>query len=612
MSRKLGFLSIFCISAGAMISSGLFVLPGLAFAQAGPVVFLSYFVAGLVALTTVLSLSELVTAMPKAGGDYFYVSRTFGQLFGTVSGLLSWLALSLKSAFAIIGLAELAFLILGIDLVVSALILTLLFTILNLVGIKEAVSFQIFLVIALLAILILFTISGLQKIVIARYEPFLSHGFNALFSTAGFVFVSFGGVLTTASIAGEIKNPARNIPLGLIISTIIVTIVYMLVTFVLVGSIPPEMFEQSLAPVASAARLIGGNPLYLAIVIASFLAFVTTANGGILTASRYPVALAKDNMLPKLLTRTSAGGKNPYPAIITTGCLIAISVTLKLDLLIKAASTVILLSNIFAHISVIVMRESKISNYRPTFRAPFYPWLQITGIIIFILLIVDMGMEPVLLSLFFVFGGIVIYFIRKSKSRFDSPAILHLLERITNKKLGTQHLSNELRTIVRDRDGITKDDFDQVIESSHFLDLEKQVDLDEFMKELCPIVHNSILFLEPDDVIKLLKEREAESSTVISDFVAIPHIIIDGKKIFSVFLIRAKNGIMFSDQYPAIKAVFVLIGTRDMRNLHLRALAAIAQVIQTPDFNKRWLIARNHDEINDLFLLTPRKRSKYP
>jgi amino acid permease len=95
VKKTLGFISVFSISAGAMISSGLFVLPGMAFARSGPAVFLSYFLAGSVALTTVLSLSELITAMPKAGGDYFYVSRSFGHLFGTVTGLLSWFALSL-------------------------------------------------------------------------------------------------------------------------------------------------------------------------------------------------------------------------------------------------------------------------------------------------------------------------------------------------------------------------------------------------------------------------------------------------------------------------------------------------------------------------------------
>ena len=238
MKKTIGFISIFCISAGAMISSGLFVLPGLAFAKAGPAVCLSYFIAGCVALTTVLSLSELITAMPKSGGDYFYVSRTFGQLFGTVSGLLSWLALSLKSAFAVIGIAELIYLVSGINLTLSAVILAILFTGINLFGVKEALRFQVVLVIALIGILIAFFGLGMQDVILQRFEPFMSHGMNAVFSTAGFVFVSFGGVLTTASIAGEVRNPSRNIPLGLIGSTIAVTILYTLVTFAVVGMIP--------------------------------------------------------------------------------------------------------------------------------------------------------------------------------------------------------------------------------------------------------------------------------------------------------------------------------------------------------------------------------------
>jgi len=262
MKKTLGFVSIFCISAGAMISSGLFVLPGLAFGKVGPAVFISYFLAGIAALTTVLSLSELITAMPKAVGDYYYVSRSFGQLFGTVSGLLSWLALSLKSAFAIIGIAELAYLTFGGDLVIYATILAVFFTLLNLLGVKEAVRFQIVLVLFLIMILISFLAVSLSSVRAIQFEPFLPKGLNSLFPTAGFVFVSFGGVLTTASIAGEIKNPAKNIPLGLITSTVIVTLLYTSVIFVVVGIVPMEELPQSLAPIALAGDESGGLILY--------------------------------------------------------------------------------------------------------------------------------------------------------------------------------------------------------------------------------------------------------------------------------------------------------------------------------------------------------------
>ncbi len=609
MKKSIGLSGIFCISAGAMISSGLFILPGLAFAKAGPSVFVSYFIAGLVALTTVLSLSELITAMPKAGGDYYYVSRTFGQLFGTVSGLLSWLALSLKSAFAVIGIAELIYLTFGINLTISAVILTIIFTAINLYGVQEAVKFQVALVVALILILIAFFGIGIENVQVQRYEEFFSHGLNAMFSTAGFVFVSFGGVLTTASIAGEIKNPSRNIPLGLIGSTIAVTLLYTVVTFVVVGTMPPDQLAASLAPIAIAGEISGGKILYYAIMIASLLAFITTANGGILTASRYPIALSEDGMMPESFQKTSKVKKTPFVAVIATGVLISLSVTLNLDSLIKAASTVILLSNIFAHLSVIVMRESRVSTYRPTYKSPFYPWLQIFGIIAFMLLIIDMGMEPILLSLLFTSAGVILYFVRRDSNHKNNSAIIHLVQRITNKELVSGNLQNELRTIVKDRDEIVHDEVDKVIKNSTYIELDKVIKVDELWQSVADKLSDELP--EGESVEKLIegmKTREQESSTVISDFVAIPHVIIEAKNYFKVILVKAKDGIDFCDDYNKVKAVFILIGSKDMRNLHLRTLAAIAKVVQEPDFEEDWLKANNHEELKDIFTLSKRTR----
>jgi basic amino acid/polyamine antiporter, APA family len=610
MKKHMGLAGIFCISAGAMISSGLFVLPGLAFAKAGPGVFLSYFLAGLAALTTVLSLSELITAMPKAGGDYFYVSRTFGQLYGTVSGVLSWLALSFKSAFAIFGIAELLYLTFGLPQRPAAVAMAAVFTALNLLGVKEAVRFQVALVALLIGILILFFAIGLGDMVTARFRPFLGeNGLNGILSTAGFVFVAFGGVLTTASIAGEIDNPARNIPLGLIGSTVVVTILYTLVTFVVVGIVEAEELSQSLAPLALAADRSGGKLLYGAVMLASLLAFVTTANGGILTASRYPIALAKDRMIPTLFARSSRVKATPYPAIIATGTLIALSVLLKLDLLIKSASTVILLSNIFAHLSVIVMRESGIKNYLPTYRAPLYPWLQIVGIVVFILLIIDMGVQPILLSLGFCIIGVLLYFTRRQNSHSPSSALLLMLQRIINKAMITADLQNELRDIVVERDRITPDDFDRAIEQSIAIDLAARPHLDEVWKAAAEAVCAKLSSgLGVDEYIELFKQREAEGSTALSDFLAVPHIIVDGPEVFEVILVRVREGIAFDADSDGIKAMVFLIGSRDVRHLHLQALAAIAQVAQQEDFEAQWLAAESPEELRDIFLLSQRMR----
>lgn len=105
LKKELGLADVFCIGSGAMISSGLFILPGLAYAHTGPSVFLSYLIAGVLALPAMLSKAELTTAMPKAGGDYFFISRSMGFIIGTISGIASWFSLSLKSVFALFGMS---------------------------------------------------------------------------------------------------------------------------------------------------------------------------------------------------------------------------------------------------------------------------------------------------------------------------------------------------------------------------------------------------------------------------------------------------------------------------------------------------------------------------
>ena len=104
LKKQLGLTQLFCIASGAMISSGLFVLPGIAFALVGPAMLLSYLIASILMLPVLLSKVELVTAMPKSGGNYFFVERSLGPLFGTIAGLMDWFSLALKTAFAMVGI----------------------------------------------------------------------------------------------------------------------------------------------------------------------------------------------------------------------------------------------------------------------------------------------------------------------------------------------------------------------------------------------------------------------------------------------------------------------------------------------------------------------------
>ena len=104
LKRDLGLFHIFCIASGAMISSGLFILPGIAYAKTGSSVVISYLIASIIIIPTLFSKAELATAMPKCGGDYFFIDRSMGPMIGTIGGLASWFALSSKTAFALVGI----------------------------------------------------------------------------------------------------------------------------------------------------------------------------------------------------------------------------------------------------------------------------------------------------------------------------------------------------------------------------------------------------------------------------------------------------------------------------------------------------------------------------
>jgi len=607
LRKELRLIDVFSVATGAMISSGLFVLPGLAHGIAGPAVVLSYMIAGLVALAGVLSVAELATAMPRAGGDYFFIARGMGAGAGTVAGLLSWFSLSLKSAFALIGMAAFAGVFTGADMRLVASILALIFIGINIVGIKEAGRVQVVLVAGLVVLLAIYIIKGVPNVSLSRLEPFSPNGVTAIVSTAGFVFISYGGLLKVVSVAEEVKNPGRNIPLGMILSLLVVSVIYTLAVLVTTGVMRGEELNNSLTPISDGAGVFMGNAGRIVMGVAAILAFISTANAGIMSASRYPLGLSRDGLLPHVFARLHGRFRTPFPSIIATGVLIIVFLFLRLEVLVKVASSVVILTYFLSCISVILMREGKVLNYMPIFKAPLYPFVQIIGIIAFGFLLYGMGKVALLATAVFVVAGVLVY-IFYGRSRVESEsALLHLVERITDKELTTGLLESELREIIRERDEIVKDRFDGMVENAVVLDIPGAMGRDDFF-ELVAEKMAGRLGISSQELVEFLKKREEESSTAITPMLAIPHIIIEGEKRFCVLLARCRGGIRFSEEYPSIKAVFVLVGTRDERNFHLKVLSSIAQIVSAPDFEKKWLEARDERALRDVVLLGKRIR----
>jgi APA family basic amino acid/polyamine antiporter len=608
LKKELKLIDVFSVATGAMISSGIFILPGLAFSLTGPSVFISYIFAGLLASTGMLSQAELVSAMPKAGGTYFYVARSMGPAVGTVDGLLTWFSLSLKSTLALVGIGAFANLLIGIDIRFIALIFCVIFLGINLLGVKEAARIQVAFVAALLAVMLLYIIGGIPSIKFMRFEPFTTRGVRGIISTTGFVFISFGGLLKVAALAEEVKNPGRTIPLGMILSLFIVLLLYTLIVFVTTGVLDAPVLRNSLTPISDAAFSFLGGWGKILLSIAACLAFITTANAGIMSASRYPLALSRDALLPEFINRVSDRFKTPHISIFITGGFMITSLFLKLDILVKAASTVMILTYMFSCLSVIILRESRLQNYQPSFKAPLYPWVQIVGIFGFGALIFGMGKESFIMSSALVVSGLFVYWFYGRIRANREFALLYLVRRITAKELVSRTLESELREIIRERDDIIKDRFDSVIEESVIIDIDTPLEVKEFFNIIAESMSDKIN-VSKEKLYRLLQEREKESSTAITPFLAIPHIIIDGEHVFDICLTRCREGIEFLKGSPAVHAVFLLVGTKDERNFHLRALSAIAQIVQDPNFETRWMRAKGKEDLRDIVLLGKRRRS---
>jgi len=236
-----------------------------------------------------------------------------------------------------------------------------------------------------------------------------------------------------------------------------------------------------------------------------------------------------------------------------------------------------------------------------------YPWLQIVGIIGLALLIVEAGLESMLIGGILIVVGFLAYWFYGRLRGYREYALLHLIESITAKELTSYTLETELKEIIRERDGLEKDRFDETVEHCVVLDFEKKLDREALFHEVAAELSKS-LEMSSRKLFNLLVKREKDSSTVISPAIAIPHMVVPGKKRFAILIARSKQGLHFSESAPDVKAVFVLVGTKDERNFHLVSLAAIAQIVHEDGFERKWLAAKGEQSLRDLVLLGKRRR----
>jgi basic amino acid/polyamine antiporter, APA family len=421
LAKELGLLAALTIGIGTMIGAGIFVLPGAVASEAGPAAALAFTVAGFIALFTALSISELGTAMPKAGGGYYYINDALGPMFGSIAGWGNWLGLAFATAFYMIGFGSYARIYLPIPEVlfldpsqVAALLAALVFTGINYYGAKETGRVQVIIVTILVVVLTIFSIVGLFHIDWSNLQPFApaeTGGYSAVLPAAGLIFVTYLGFAEINTVAEELKNPGRNLPLAVIGSLLFVIAFYAIIMIILMGVEPYTQVagygEEAVARVAES--MMGALGLLL-LTFGGLLATASSANASILASSRINFAMGRDKIITDWINEVHPKFATPYRSIAITGALILLFILIgDVETLAKAGSVLHLIVYGLLNIALIVYRESETIRYEPDFEVPFYPIVPALGAILSFALIGFMAPIEILLSVGFVVFGIIWY-----------------------------------------------------------------------------------------------------------------------------------------------------------------------------------------------------------
>ncbi|SNZ16191.1 amino acid/polyamine/organocation transporter, APC superfamily [Natronoarchaeum philippinense] len=446
LAKDLGLLSALTIGIGTMIGAGIFVLPGTAVARAGPLAAATFVLGGVIALFTALSASELGTAMPKSGGAYFYVNRALGPLFGSVSGWANWLGLAFASSFYMYGFGEYVNTLVGVPslalgpITISAaqligLVGALLFIGINYVGAKETGGLQIVIVLTLMGILGLFTVVGLLNGDIDSLTP-LAPGdtTSEVLPVTAIVFVSYLGFVQITSVAEEIKDPGRNLPLAVIGSVLIVTVIYALFLLVLLAAVPNELVANNSTAVVDAAELLFGQYSIFGfnlgvvgsalLLIGGLLATASSANASILSSSRINFAMGREKIVTPKLNEIHPRFGTPSKSIMITGGLIVFFLLVgDIELLSTAGSVLHLIVYGLLNIALIVMREADPDEYDPDFQVPLYPVVPIIGAVSSFALIAYI--EPFVIGLSAALAAFAaLWYLFYARSRVESSGVL--------------------------------------------------------------------------------------------------------------------------------------------------------------------------------------------
>ncbi len=624
LKKTLRLFDVYAISTGAMFSSGFFLLPGLAAAMTGPSVVLAYLVAGAMMYPTMLSVAELATAMPRAGGAYYFIDRSLGPLFGTIGGIGSWFALIFKSAFALIGMGAYVSIFVDVPITPVAIGLTLTFGFTNIIGSKEAGWLQKVLVATLVVILTFYTVQGLAKVfqfdffnhLRNEYDVFFLDGTRGFFGSIGLVFVSYAGLTKVASVAEEVHNPDKNIPMAMFLSLATATTIYVVGVFIMVSLLDKEILFADLTPVATAGEVfmtwLPGKTGLILVVIAAIAAFASTANAGIMSAARYPLGMARDHLIPAYFGKLGKFQTPLYATLATTGLMVFLLLIFNVETVAKIASTFQLMLFGLLNICVIVMRESELKGYDPGFRSPYYPWMQLTGLLFSVFLIIEMGFLSLIFT-FLIIGASIFWYFSYAKDKVKREgAMFHVYSKLGQRRY--DGLEMELWSMMKEKGLRAEDPYEKVISRALILDTKAaEISYEQLLEEVS--VHFAKKTgLRKRQLLKAFRDENEEGLIAIGKTTALKHIRFEEELESEVAIARFKEGLPVKFEFfelfkgkkrnwsKKLHAILFLISSKKHSGQHLRMLAHLAEILDNENFPSRWLQAADESQLRQILL----------
>ena len=481
LKRALSAGNLITLGIGAIIGAGIFVLTGQAAAQyAGPAIVISFIISGLACLFAGLCYAEFASMIPVAGSAYTYAYATLGEFVAWIIGwdlILEYLFAASTvsvgwSGYVVSFLKDFGILIpaqftaalgtvlvdipdmgwkpitaeltknlaasgIGIDnlphltaiLNLPAMFIVAAVTILLVIGIKESARFNNFMVVIKVFVILLFIGIGFFYVNIDNWHPFIPKntgewghfGWSGILRGSAVIFFAYIGFDAVSTTAQEAKNPQRDMPIGILGSLTISTILYILVAIVLTGVVS-YTFLNVPDPIAVGVDAMGSGLFWLRpiIKIAAIAGLSSVILVMMLGQPRIFYSMSKDGLLPPIFSKVHSKFKTPYISQIITGIIaLVLAGILPINILGELVSIGTLLAFVIVCVGIIVLRRQKPNLSRP-FKAPLVPLVPILGAGICLLQMYSLPLDTWLRLIIWMALGFVIYFtysIRNSKLR---------------------------------------------------------------------------------------------------------------------------------------------------------------------------------------------------